>query len=165
MKQRRKIIGCIFIAYIIVTLRLIIFKYPFNELNAITEQWNWEAVKQGLRTANLTPFKTIHMYIKYRDRLNSFENLFGNVLLFVPFGLFFGYFIRSKCKIIAAFLGCFLFSFGIELFQLVSGFGVFDVDDILLNVIGGMFGYLIYRFMILPNKVNIKKFLKGKRER
>ena len=38
----------------------------------------------------------------------------------------------------------FAFVLGIEIFQLVSGFGAFDVDDIILNCLGAVMGYLIY---------------------
>ena len=35
---------------------------------------------------------------------------------------------------------CFLFSLGIELLQLATRVGVFDVDDLLLNTLGGLLG-------------------------
>ena len=38
----------------------------------------------------------------------------------------------------------FLFVTGIEVFQLFSAFGAFDVDDILLNCFGAVLGYLVY---------------------
>ena len=51
-----------------------------------------------------------------------------------------------------------LFVLGIEIFQLFSGFGAFDVDDILLNCMGAIWGYLIY-FVY----EGIKKHKEGKR--
>ena len=41
-------------------------------------------------------------------------------------------------------LNAFLFVLGIEVFQLFSAFGAFDVDDILLNCFGAVIGYIIY---------------------
>lgn len=41
-------------------------------------------------------------------------------------------------------LNAFLFVLGIEVFQLFSAFGAFDVDDILLNCVGAIIGYLFY---------------------
>ena len=38
-----------------------------------------------------------------------------------------------------------IFICGIELFQLISAFGVFDVDDILLNGMGVLGGFLVFR--------------------
>ena len=43
----------------------------------------------GLGTANFVPFHTIKMYIEYAHKLNSVENLAGNILVFVPFGFLF----------------------------------------------------------------------------
>ena len=41
-------------------------------------------------------------------------------------------------------LNAFLFVLGIEVFQLFSAFGAFDVDDILLNCLGALIGYFCY---------------------
>ena len=69
-------------------LKVIVFKYPLARLEAIAASWTKEVVWEGLGTANFTLFKTIRMYIRYWGKLNSFENLFGNVLAFVPLGFF-----------------------------------------------------------------------------
>ncbi len=42
------------------------------------------------------------------------------------------------------FLNVFLLVLGIEVFQLFSAFGAFDVDDILLNCVGAVIGYVCY---------------------
>ncbi|MGU8605254.1 VanZ family protein, partial [Clostridium perfringens] len=46
----------------------------------------------------------------------------------------------------------FIVSFGIsltiELIQLLTGLGFFDVDDIILNVLGGIIGYLILKILV-----------------
>ncbi|ELU5588803.1 VanZ family protein [Clostridium perfringens] len=46
----------------------------------------------------------------------------------------------------------FIVSFGIsltiELIQLLTGLGFFDVDDIILNVLDGIIGYLILKISI-----------------
>ncbi len=41
-------------------------------------------------------------------------------------------------------INAFLFVLGIEVFQLFSAFGAFDVDDILLNCVGAVLGYFVY---------------------
>ena len=83
----RKWIRLCFVLYILFLIKVIIFKYPYEQLAAIMETWQREVILEGLGTANFVPLKTIKMYIKYADRLNSFENLAGNVLAFVPFGI------------------------------------------------------------------------------
>lgn len=132
----------IFFLYVLIIIRLIIFKYPYAELRAIMAGWRRDVVWEGLHSANFELFKTIKMYIRYYDRLNSFENLFGNILIFIPYGiLYFMAFIKRRSRWLFLPL-TFLFVSGIELFQLLSAFGKFDVDDILLNCMGAVIGMI-----------------------
>ena len=79
------------------------------------------------------------------------------MVMFVPFGFFVSYFLKLE-KVYSITLITLLTSFTIEITQLVIG-RVFDVDDLLLNLIGGIVGYLLYE---LIHKVRIKlpNFLK-----
>jgi glycopeptide antibiotics resistance protein len=122
-----------------------VFKYPGEQLMVIVSGWSNEVVKAGLMSANFTPFRTITMYIRYADRLNSFENLVGNIVAFIPFGFILPMIVRWGGKLLILFLHVFIFVVGIEIFQLFSAFGVFDVDDILLNCLGAVIGWLAYR--------------------
>lgn len=99
---------------------------------------------------NLVLFREIRRFVTYRNELGfgSFAvNLFGNILAFAPFGFclplisprYNGFF-----RILFLSAG---FSFAVELVQLVYRVGIFDVDDIFLNTIGGMLGYTGYRIL------------------
>lgn len=145
-KQKRLIL---FAVYLLFVIKVIIFKYPYQELRAIMDSWSKDVVLEGLDTANFTLFRTIHMYIEYSHMLNSFENLAGNVVVFIPFGMFLPFIWKRFRNFADTFLAGFLFSLGIELFQLYSAFGAFDVDDILLNVAGVIAGFLIYTLLSL----------------
>ena len=129
--------------YVLIIIRLIIFKYPYSVLRDIMAHWQKDVIWEGLDTANFTLFKTIRMYIKYYDRLNSFENLFGNILIFIPYGILYPLAFPKKQSYLLFFPATFLFVLGIELFQLLSAFGQFDVDDILLNCLGAVIGIMI----------------------
>lgn len=147
MKERpteRKYVRCIFFLYLLIIIRLIIFKYPYNQLREIMGSWSKKVIVAGLRSANFIPFRTIRMYIDYSYMLNSFENLVGNVMIFVPFGFWLPMVFEKKKSFFLMMIMTFAFVFGIEVFQLVSGFGAFDVDDIFLNCLGAVMGYLIY---------------------
>ena len=147
MKERpteRKYVRCIFFSYLLIVIRLIIFKYPYGQLREIMGNWSKEVITLGLHSANFIPFKTIRMYIDYSYMLNSFENLVGNVMIFVPFGFLLPMVFEKKKSFFLMMIMAFAFVFGIEVFQLVSGFGAFDVDDIILNCLGAVMGYLIY---------------------
>lgn len=140
-KRKRQIL---FAVYIIFVLKVIIFKYPYAQLKSIMDAWSREVILEGLDSANFTLFRTIRMYIDYADRLNSFENLAGNVIVFMPFGVFLPWIWNRFRNFADTFLSAFLFSLSIEIFQLYSAFGAFDVDDILLNCAGSIIGYLIF---------------------
>ena len=59
----------------------------------------------------------------------------GNILMFIPVGVFGGVLWRWKCVILAAGL-----SFAIELTQLISCRGLFEFDDIIHNTLGAVIG-------------------------
>ena len=141
---QRKYVKIIFVVYLIVVIKVIIFKYPIEHLKAIAATWEKGVILEGLDTANFTLFKTIRMYINYSYKLNSFENLVGNVVVFIPFGFLIPYVLKRGRNFFVMLINAFLFVLGIEVFQLFSAFGAFDVDDILLNCVGAVLGYLAY---------------------
>ena len=111
---------------------------------------------------NLELFKEINRFIEYRHELGGFAvfaNLFGNILIFVPFGFFLPMGSRRR-----SFLGTtwnsFLLSLGVEVFQLFTKVGSFDVDDLLLNTLGGILGYLLFVFC---NAVRRRYFAKKRK--
>lgn len=156
MKKSRKWLRVIFFLYLLIVIRLIIFKYPFYRLEEIASSWEKGVILEGLDTANFTLFKTIRMYIDYAYKLNSFENLVGNVIVFVPFGFLLPYVLTWGRNFFVMLLNAFVFVLGIEVFQLFSAFGAFDVDDILLNCVGAVLGYFI--FLIWENIGKEKKY-------
>ena len=107
---------------------------------------------------NLELFREIKRYIMYREQIGMAYfaiNLLGNVIAFMPFGFlvpvmyreqrkgvsFRGHYFRSF--LFVTLLG-FLFSFFSETVQLVTKVGCFDVDDLFLNTLGVVLGYIIY---------------------
>lgn len=94
-------------------------------------------------TSNFVPFKEITRYT-FGSRL-FIKNILGNMILFMPYGFFVAYYIKSE-KGRVGFVLCLVSSFAIEITQLLIG-RVFDIDDILLNVFGGMLGFYIYIYL------------------
>ena len=72
-----------------------------------------------------------------------FTNLFGNILIFVPYGFFISVASRMRGFLMTLFYSLGL-SLGVEVFQLLTRVGSFDVDDLLLNTIGGILGYVLF---------------------
>lgn len=92
---------------------------------------------------NLVPFKEIMRY-QIGSRL-FIKNVIGNIVLFIPYGIFVSLF--AKLDKLFHSLGLVMFaSVIVETTQLLIG-RVFDIDDIILNIIGGLIGYGIYRLM------------------
>ena len=94
---------------------------------------------------NLVLFCEIKRFWLYRDVLGwvSYANLFGNVLIFIPFGFFMPMASRYRSFFLTLFYS-FGVSFFVECFQLVTRVGSFDVDDMLLNTLGGVIGYIVF---------------------
>ncbi len=143
-RKIRRRLGILFCVYFLVLLKVIVFKYPLGQLIEITKTWEKGVILEGLDTANFTLFKTIKMYIRYWGRLNSFENLVGNVVCFMPFGFLLPFLHRDSRHWWVLLINAFLLVSGIELFQLITDFGAFDVDDFLLNCVGAMLGFGIF---------------------
>ena len=92
---------------------------------------------------NLVPFKEIMRY-KVGSRL-FIKNVIGNVVMFIPYGIFASLYAKLD-KPFHALCLVFFASVTVETTQLLIG-RVFDIDDIILNVIGGIVGYGIYRLI------------------
>lgn len=96
---------------------------------------------------NVIPFAEIKRFLRllsngYSDK--AILNLGGNIAAFIPFGIFLPMLRRKKTYFINTIIMSFLFSACIETIQLCFKLGVFDIDDMILNTLGGFIGYLIY---------------------
>ena len=128
-------------------LKLIFVVYILMFFQIVTYQ---DVISYG---NNFIPFKELTRYSIGSSLF--YKNVIGNILLFMPYGFFISYYLRLEKKDKWLALGLiFLVSFSIECVQLVIG-RCFDVDDILLNLIGGIVGYFIYRFLeIVTDKMS-----------
>lgn len=89
---------------------------------------------------NLVPFREMFRYPVGSENFN--RQVIGNILLFMPFGFFATYYTKIK-KISSISFMSLLVSLTIEVVQRYIGRS-FDVDDIILNVVGGILGFLVY---------------------
>lgn len=101
---------------------------------------------------NFIPFKEI---MRYRTTSVLFyRNVIGNIALFIPFGFMITDMVKEKAhktNILITSLITFLTSLSIETIQMFIGRS-FDIDDILLNLVGGMIGFIIYHITHLIYK-------------
>jgi glycopeptide antibiotics resistance protein len=94
--------------------------------------------------ANFIPFKTILPYFfGYKGAIIAGINLIGNIALLVPVGLLapFIYQKMSWGKSLALGLG---YGLAIEGLQVILRVGIFDIDDVILNALGVVLGYLAF---------------------
>ncbi len=97
---------------------------------------------------NLSPFKEIFRYEVGSSLF--YRQVVGNIAIFIPLG----YFASRYCKIkdlLTIFLVTLLSSGVIETVQYFIG-RCFDIDDIILNIVGGVFGFLLYIALSAINK-------------
>ena len=117
-------------------LGFIIYSMCLFQIVTFQDEVSWS-------TNNFIPFREILRY-NIGSRL-FIKNVLGNMLLFLPFGFFTSYLLDNKRPLLTVVLTL-VASLSIEVVQLMIG-RVFDVDDIILNVLGGTFGFYLYNIL------------------
>lgn len=96
---------------------------------------------------NIIPFQSTYNYLMGSEYFNLniiLYNTIGNILIFVPLGIFLSFlFSRFRTFPKVMMIG-FTITVSIELLQFFLQLGQFDIDDILLNTIGALLGYFVY---------------------
>ncbi len=103
------------------------------------------------RSFNLFPFRSIIEFVfgdEADARKFAFSNLVGNIVIFIPLGVYLSLLKKDKrAMTIVVFI--FLVSLFVEVVQGIFGIGTADVDDLILNCVGGWMGVLAYKFLLL----------------
>lgn len=89
---------------------------------------------------NLVPFTEIMRYQVGSRQFNL--NVIGNIIIFIPFGYFVSSYVKANKLSHILFVSVFT-SLTVEFVQHYIGRS-FDIDDIILNVMGALLGFLIY---------------------
>lgn len=144
----KKHMRILFAVYLLILFKVIVFKYPLAQMREIAASWKRDVFWEGLGSANFELFKTIKLYIRHWDNkgINSFGNLIGNIVAFIPLGYMLPRICKASRRVFICMVQVFLLVLGIELFQLLSAFGVFDVDDILLNCLGRLWDIFFSKY-------------------
>ena len=104
----------------------------------------WEYMKHSVQPI---PFKTIFGYVRdviaKRWMLGlAVKNVLGNFILFYPMGIFLPCLFKKVRTLKKTLLIAFGTILSVEIVQLVFRLGIFDVDDLILNIAGWILGYL-----------------------
>lgn len=95
---------------------------------------------------NIIPFYSIYDAIINFPISIQFRIILGNIMLFIPFGFFLGFIWTNKFNHIWTVASAsFICSLAIELFQLSQNNRYTNVDDLILNTLGGVIGYGILK--------------------
>ncbi|MFJ8531669.1 VanZ family protein [Bacillus sp. NPDC094106] len=144
------VVPILFIIYMYLLIKVILFKLGPIELDFLWYQINSNLnnpinIMNQLQSGNFIPFKSISNNVQslsYHDLIN----LFGNIIIFIPYGTFLLFFSKNK---MISFKGVLILSLVLSLcfecLQIVFSIGSFDVDDLILNTSGGLLGYSAYK--------------------
>jgi glycopeptide antibiotics resistance protein len=142
--MKNKYLIIIIILYLALLIKLIVFKYP-------------PGMTFSVANANLMPFRTILDYLSGEPTWRvAMRNLLSNIVVLVPFGFLITILYQNikwkKVLLIGLSVGA-----SLELLQVIFKSGIFDIDDIILNFLGVVLGYLLFIFIY---RVFKKTFLK-----
>jgi glycopeptide antibiotics resistance protein len=133
----------VFLCYIILLVKVLLLSRGtlsdlFNGQNAAGRQ------------VNLIPLRSIFEgFFSRSEAVRPFAlgNVVGNILLFIPLGIHLPLFKKDK-RTAANLLLVLIVSFSVEVVQGLLGIGTADIDDVILNGLGGWIGILGYRFLL-----------------
>ncbi len=125
------------------------FRGSFSELRERMNLYSME----GSINYNLVPFKSIGSQLRHITESWAMINLLGNIILFVPFGFLLPIAYKRINSFVKVFAVGLLSVILIEVFQYITKLGSFDVDDIILNSIGIIVGYVL---VLVVNRFIVK---------
>ena len=137
----RKTIIVLFAVYVLCLIDLLFFQ------NRFIGEFRFDLDNLGLR-ANFVPFNTIITYLNAGGRLSIniiITNILGNLLAFAPMGFFLPILFNKLKKFVFYFITIIVMLLAVETTQLILRVGVFDVDDIILNSIGAILVWLLFK--------------------
>ena len=159
-----------FILYIICVYFLAIFPLPDRD-----------SIDMSSPVCQLVPFNFISDIIKETVSFDSVWQVLSdssvytvlfNILMFIPFGMYLRYYFKNNLK--KTILFSFLFSLFLEITQLTGlyfiyphPYRLFDVDDLMINTLGGITGYfvmgLFIKFLPSRDEIDISSIEAGKK--
>lgn len=143
-KAETVVIFAVFAVYAAFLLRLLLFsRAPGSE-----------------RSINLIPFASIAEYVSSRSSGTArvaFANVVGNILFFIPLGVYVSW-LRHRAAAWLTMLTVASVSVAVEIIQGVFAIGASDIDDVILNCVGGIMGILTFRLLsvILRNQYLVR---------
>lgn len=152
----RTFLALCFVVYVSMLVEVTLFPVPVDP--GEIARLRTDPVLRLSPDLNLVPFRSITSSLAGVGAQGFgvfLRNWLGNLLLFMPLGLMAPLFWPRLRRVSATGLLCLAASLSIEAAQFVGSFLVFgirwksvDIDDVIMNVMGGMLGFLLSRLLV-----------------
>ncbi len=137
--MKKKAIKILFVIYMLSILRITIFRSGIS----------LEHLLEG--RSNISLFQSYVPLLETGDWIRIVYLFVGNIIWFIPFGMYLQWCGRWKLK--GVIMMGFCFSLFIEVMQYILGTGISELDDLILNTAGAAIGA-----WIIKNKGNVRCF-------
>ena len=138
-KQQKDIIRkgswFLFLIYMAVMVYFLFFSEGFHRTGGTLYQYNLDLFREIERGFWCLEHGNIQYFI---------VNVVLNVVAFVPFGFILPIISPKNRRLLNVFFLSLEMTLAIEILQMVFQVGIFDVDDIFMNTLGGTLGYILY---------------------
>ena len=137
-KKKIKTAGAVlFVLYILALIYFLFFADRYGQMAFAQREYHY----------NLVLFTEIRRFWNYREQLGFLAvaaNLLGNVVGFMPFGMILPLICRNARGFFFITFSGFTLSLCVEVTQLMTKLGCFDVDDLVMNTLGAAAGYVVF---------------------
>ena len=159
-----------FILYLVLMFTFTLFDPMFGRSFSIVH-WSKDLFNEYIHNSfNIIPFHTILDYVsKFNslyDTRTIIVNLFGNLIVLMPMSIFLPLLFKKEKNLKKFLLTVIVIALGIEVIQFLTLSGSCDIDDIILNIVGSLLAYIIFRInsinsiirnILLLEKNNVSK--------
>lgn len=142
----KRISWLFFLLYLTFLTKIILFKNRIGKIHYFNyRKFRSITVSENFKRANIIPLKTITKLMGEGLTVFVIENIIGNIIVFIPYGILLPILLPSLSSFYKIGMIAIATSLIFELIQLVAVLGIFDVDDIILNTLGAVIGFAIYQ--------------------
>ena len=147
ISYKNELLLLLFVLYIVFVLCLTLLPVPMTRVD------NPNAMDINVVPVINTVKQSLDIFSRHNTfkRLHVIENILGNIILFIPLGIFL-LLLFPKYSLKKIIVLAFLCSLSIELVQLIGrqfgNYRTVDIDDIILNTMGAIVGFIITRWVL-----------------
>lgn len=148
-KILRQTVILLFFVYILIVVDFTLLDDGFGRnLSNIFSISREEFSNHISENVNFVPFATVKLFLEGHGSGDIatgalFENIIGNLCVFMPFAIFIPIIFRRLDNLLGIFLSTALTVALIEFLQLVFLTGAMDIDDLILNTLGALLVYMV----------------------